>query len=48
MSVSYIVSTLLSLTYSEGSRTPWRATADLGEVGQLTEGLGISEWNIDD
>jgi hypothetical protein len=35
-------------TYRESSSTPWGATTDFGKVGQLGEGLCISEGNIDD
>lgn len=35
-------------SYSKGTGTPWRTTADLSDVGKEWEGMLVSERNIDD
>lgn len=35
-------------SYSKGTGTPWRTTADLSDIGKEREGMLVSEWNIDD
>jgi hypothetical protein len=37
-----------SISTSEGASTPWRATADFGEVDELAEGLCVTERNEDE
>ncbi|KAH3662266.1 hypothetical protein OGAPHI_005515 [Ogataea philodendri] len=32
---------------SDGTGTPWRATVNLVEVGEVSKGLGVSQWDVD-